>query len=138
MLLRRGTSAQPAAPETRPRMKMDGWNPQNFSFLTHQNYFLTFRKLLQVLIKMQTTLVPTEPNYASCIRSEQSAEIEFPVWFEGLNSREEFYHRGSRGSLGLRLSSAALLINHTSSSRVQLPAGFLINHLRWETFITST
>lgn len=31
-----------------------------------------------------------------------------------------------------------LLINHTSSSRVQLPPGFLINHLHYETFITST
>lgn len=29
------------------------------------------------------------------------------------------------------------LINHTSSSRVHFPPGFLINHLHWETFITS-
>lgn len=100
--------------------------------------FLRRAEDIYVLMATKTgLLIPTvmvsNPN--ECFWCKTFPAV-FPVWFEGLNVSAVIQVLSEASSCDFHL--LLLLINHISSSRVQLPPGFLINHLHYETFITST
>lgn len=97
--------------------------------------FLRRAEDIYVLMATKTGLLIMFSNPNECFWCKTFPAV-FPVWFEGLNVSAVIQVLSEASGCDFHL--LLLLINHISSSRVQLPPGFLINHLHYETFITST
>lgn len=114
--------------------------PSYFQLFQCRHNWMFLRRAEDIYVLMATKtglLIPTvmisNPN--ECFWCKTFPAV-FPVWFEGLNVSAVIQVLSEASGCNFHL--LLLLINHISSSRVQLPPGFLINHLHYETFITST